>query len=111
MDGQPVKRGRGRPKTGTAQDGAARQAAYERRKRDRAATMAVALHLLARDDDAIRRGLDLPTLKAMRDTLEPTGNARRDVEAWIASLTENQSSPPLGHPGRIASCIDRSNIA
>jgi hypothetical protein len=30
MDAQPMKRGPGRPKTGTAQDGAARQAAYER---------------------------------------------------------------------------------
>jgi hypothetical protein len=94
MDDQPVKRGRGRPKTDTAQDGAARQAAYERRKQDRAMTMATALHVLARDDDAIRRRLDLPTLEVMRDSLTPTGNARRDVEAWIASLTENQPSPP-----------------
>jgi len=25
----------------------------------------------------------------MRDSLTPTGNSRKDVEAWIASLTEN----------------------
>jgi hypothetical protein len=80
MDEQPVKRGRGRPRTGTAQDGADRQAAYEPRRKDRAFTMAAMLHLLARDD-AIRRGLDLPTLEAMRDILEPTGKAGRDVEA------------------------------
>ncbi|MFL5252374.1 MAG: recombinase family protein [Rhodopila sp.] len=30
---------------------------------------------------------------------------------WIASLTENQSSPPPGHTRRIALCINRSNIA
>ena len=88
MDDQPVKRGRGRPKTGTAQDGAARQAAYERRKRDRATTMAIALVLLARKDEAVRRFLDIPTLAAMRDSLTPTGNSRKDVEIWIASLTE-----------------------
>src|SRR3954447_6643051 len=110
MDDQPVKRGRGRPKTGTAQDGAARQAAYERRKRDRATTLAIALVLLARTDDAIRRGLDLPTLKAMRDSLTPTGNSRKDVETWIASLTENQPSPPSGNSRRIALCIDRSML-
>ena len=72
-----------------AQDGAARQAAYERRKRDRATTLAIALVLLARKGDAIRRSLDRPTLEAMRDSLTPTGNSRKDVEAWIASLTEN----------------------
>ncbi len=86
MDDQPVKRGRGRPKTGTAQKGADRQRAYERRKKDRAMTMAVKLHLLARDDHLIRRNLDLPTLEAMRDSLTPTGRARRDVDAWIAVL-------------------------
>jgi hypothetical protein len=75
-----------------AQDGAARQAAYERRKRDRAMTMATTLHLLARDDDAICRKLDLPTLEAMRDSLTLAGKAGRDVEAWIASLTENQGT-------------------
>ena len=74
-------------------------------------TMATTLHLLAWTDDAIRRRLDLPTLEAMRDSLTPTGNSRKEVEAWIASLTENQSSPPLGHSRRIASCIDRSNVA
>jgi hypothetical protein len=94
MDEQPVKRGRGRPKTGMAQKGADRQAAYERRKKDRAMTMAATLHLLARDDGAIRRRLDLPTLEAMRDSLTLAGKAGRDVEAWIASLTENQPSPP-----------------
>src|SRR5690349_16563270 len=87
MGGQPEKRGRGRPKTGTAQKGADRQAAYEQRKRDRAMAMATTLHLLARDDDTVRRRLDLPTLEAMRDSLTPTGKAGRDVEAWIASLT------------------------
>jgi hypothetical protein len=89
MDDQPAKRGKGRPKTGMAQDGAARQAASERRKRDRATTLAIALVLLARKDDAIRRSLDRPTLEAIRDSLTPTGNSRKDVEAWIASLTEN----------------------
>ena len=79
-----------------AQDGAARQAAYERRKRDRATTLAIALVLLARTDEAIRRFLDRPTLEAMRDSLTPTGNSRQDVETWIASLTENQPSPPSG---------------
>jgi hypothetical protein len=96
MDDHPVKRGRGRPKTSTAQKGADRQAAYEQRKKGWTKTMAATLHLLARDDDTIRRGLDLPTLEAMRDNLEPTGNARRDVEAWIASLTENQPLLPSG---------------
>jgi hypothetical protein len=96
VDDQPVKRGRGRPKAGMAQKGADRQAAYERRKKDRAMTMAAMLHLLARGDDAIRRRLDLPTLEAMRDSLTPTGNSRKDVETWIASLTENQPSPPSG---------------
>ena len=96
MDGQSVKRGRGRSKTGKAQKGADRQAAYERRKKDRAMTMATTLHLLARDDDAIRRRLDPPTLEAMRDSLTPTGKAGQDVEAWIASRTENQPSPPPG---------------
>ena len=72
-----------------AQDGAARQAAYEWRKRDRATTLAIALVLLARKGDAIRRSLDRPTLEAMRDSLTPTGNSRKDVDAWIASLTEN----------------------
>jgi hypothetical protein len=86
MDDQPAKRGRGRPKTGTAQDGAARQAAYERRKQDRARTMATSLHLLAREDPHIVRRLNRPTLEAMRGSLTPTGRARRDVEAWIASL-------------------------
>ena len=90
MDAQPVKRGRGRPKTGTAQDGAARQAAYERRKQDRATTMAIALVLLARKDDAVRRSLDRPTLEAMRDSLTAGGKSRKDVETWLASLTENQ---------------------
>ena len=88
MNAQPVKRGRGRPKTGTAQKGADRQAAYERRKRDRAMTMATTLHLLAGTDDAIRRRLDLPTLEAMRDSLTLTGKARWDVDTWIASLAE-----------------------
>jgi hypothetical protein len=111
MDNQPVKRGRGRPRTGTAQDGAARQAAYERRKRDRATTLAITLVLLARKDDAVRRSLDRPTLEAMRDRLTPTGNSRRDVETWIASLTENQPSPPSGNSRRAALCIDRSNVA
>jgi hypothetical protein len=96
MGDQPAKRGRGRPRTGMAQDGAARQAAYERRKRDRATTLAIALVLLARKDDAIRRSLDRATLEAMRDSLTPTGKAGRDVENWIASLTENQPSPPSG---------------
>src|ERR1700761_9257161 len=96
MDAQPVKRGRGRPRTGTAQKGADRQAAYKRRKKGRAFTMAMMLHLLARDDDMIRRRLDLPTLEAMRDSLTPTGKAGRDVEAWIASLTEKQPSLPSG---------------
>jgi hypothetical protein len=90
MDAQPVKRGRGRPKTGMAQSGATRQAAYERRRKDRAMTMAVKLHLLARDDHLIRRNLDLPTLEAMRDSLTPTGRARGDVDAWIASVTGNR---------------------
>src|SRR5947209_4730562 len=102
---------RGRPRTGTAQDCAARQTAYERRKRDRATTMAIALVLLARKDDAVRRSLDRATLDAMRDSLTLAGEAGRDVEAWIASLTENQPSPPSGHSRRIASCIDRANIA
>jgi hypothetical protein len=88
VDDQPVKRGRGRPKTGTAQKGADRQAAYEQRKRDRAMTMATTLHLLARDDDAIRRRLDQVTLEAMRDSLTLTGKARWDVDTWIASLAE-----------------------
>jgi len=88
MDGQPVKRGRGRPRTGTAQKGADRQAAYERRKKSWTKMMAATLHLLARDDDTIRRGLDLPTLEAMRDSLTLAGKAGQDVEAWIASLTE-----------------------
>src|SRR6478672_11983687 len=96
MDDQPAKRGRGRPRTGMAQDGAARQAAYERRKRDRATTLAIALVLLARKDDAVRRSLDRPTLEAMRDSLTPTGNSKKDVDAWIASLTENQPSPSSG---------------
>ncbi|MFL5287893.1 MAG: hypothetical protein ACJ8AW_44730 [Rhodopila sp.] len=111
MDGQPVKRGRSRPGTGTAQDGAARQAAYDRRKRDRATTLAIALVLLARKDDAIRRSLDRPTLEAMRDSLTPTGNSRKNVETWIASLTENQPSPPSGNSRRIALCTDRPNVA
>jgi len=89
MNAQPVKRGRGRPKTGTAQKGADRQAAYERRKRDRAMTMATTLHLLAGTYDAIRRRLDLPTLEAMRNSLTLTGKARWDVDTWIASLTKN----------------------
>ena len=89
MDDQPAKRGRGRPKTGIAQDGAARRRTYERRKRDRATTLAIALVLLARKDDAVRRSLDRPMLEAMRDSLTPTGNSRKDVEALIASLTEN----------------------
>jgi len=89
MDDQPAKRGRGRPKTGMAQDGAARQAAYERRKRDRATTLAIALVLLARKDDAVRRSLDRPMLEAMRDSLTLAGKAGQGVEAWIASLTEN----------------------
>ena len=72
-----------------AQDGAARQAAYERRKRDRATTLAIALVLLARKDDAVPRSLDRPMLEAMRDSLTPRGNSRKDVDAWIASLTEN----------------------
>jgi hypothetical protein len=88
MDAQPVKRGRGRPKTGMAQKGADRQAAYEQRRRDRAMTMATTLHLLARDDDAIRRRLDQVTLEAMRDSLTLTGKARWDVDTWIASLAE-----------------------
>jgi len=74
-------------------------------------TMATTLHLLARDDDAIRRKLDLPTLEAMRDSLTPTGKAGQDVESRIASLTENQPSPPLGLSRRTALCIDRSNVA
>jgi hypothetical protein len=111
MDAQPVKRGRGRPKTGTAQKGADRQAAYEQRKRDRATVMAAMLHLLARDDDAIRRRLDLPTLEAMRDNLTPAGRACRDVAAWIASLTKNQPSPPSGNSRRIASRVCQSDIA
>jgi hypothetical protein len=49
VDDQPVKRGRGRPKTGMTQKGADRQAAYERRKKDRAMTMAAMLHLLSRN--------------------------------------------------------------
>ena len=72
-----------------AQDGAARQRTYERRKRDRATTLAIALVLLARKDDAIRRSLDRPTLEAMRDSLTPLSNSRKDVETWIALLTEN----------------------
>jgi hypothetical protein len=111
MDAQPQKRGRGRPRTGMAQDGAARQAAYERRKRDRATTLAIALILLARKDDAIRRSLDRPTLEAMRDSLTPTGNSRKDVETWIASLTENQPSPPSANSRRTTLCTDRSNVA
>jgi hypothetical protein len=96
MDDQPVKRGRGRLKTSMAQDGAARHATYERRKRDRATTLAITLVLLARKDGAVRRSLDRPTLEAMRDSLTPTGNSRKDVETWITSLTENQPSPPSG---------------
>jgi hypothetical protein len=46
-----------------AQDSAARQAAYERRKCDWATTLAIALVLLARKDDAVRRSLDIPTLR------------------------------------------------
>src|SRR3954468_16811808 len=111
MDDQPVKRGRGRPRTDTAQGGAARQAAYERRKRDRATTLAIGLVLLARKDDAIRRSLDIPTLEAMRDSLTPTGKSRKDVETWIASLTENQPSPSSGNSRRTTLCIDRSNVA
>src|SRR3954451_413985 len=111
MDDQPVKRGRGRPRTGRAQDGAARQAAYERRKRDRAPPLAMALVLLARTDEAIRRSLDRPTLEAMRDSLTPTGNSRKDVETWIASLTENQPSPPSDNSRRTTLCTDRSNVA
>ena len=88
MDAQSVKRGRSRPKTGMAQKGADRQAAYERRKRDRAMAMATTLHPLARDDDTVRRRLDLPTLEAMRDSLTLTGKARWDVDIWIASLAE-----------------------
>jgi hypothetical protein len=72
-----------------SRDGAARQAAYERRKRDRATTMAIALVLLERDDDTIRQSLDRATLEAMRDSLIPTGKAGRDVDTWIASLTKN----------------------
>ena len=94
-----------------AQDGAAPQAAYERRKRDRATTLAIALVLLARKGDAIRRSLDRPTLEAMRDSLTPTGNSRKDVETWIAPLTENQLSPPPDNSRRTALCIDRSNVA
>src|SRR3954467_1626385 len=75
QDGRAVDKAR--PRTGMAQDGAARQAAYERRKRDRATTLAIALVLLARKDDAIRRSLDRPTLEAMRDSLTPTGNSRK----------------------------------
>lgn len=52
--------------------------------------MATTLHLLARDDHLIRRRLDLPTLEAMRDSLTPTGRARRDVDVWIASVTQNR---------------------
>jgi hypothetical protein len=92
MDDQPAKRGRGRPKTGQAQKGAARQAAYKRRRKDRATAMATTLHLLARDDDAIRRRLDLPTLEAMRDSLTSTGRARWDVDTWIASLAEKRAA-------------------
>jgi len=94
-----------------AQDGAARQAAYERRKRDRATTLAIALVLLARKDDAIRRSLDRPTLEAMRDSLALAGNSRKDVKTWIASLTENQPSPPSGNSRWTALCTDRSNVA
>jgi hypothetical protein len=107
MGAQPAKRARGRPKTGTAQDGAVRQAAYERRKRDRATTMAITLVLLARKGEAVRRSLDSATLEAMRDSLTPTGNSRKDVETWIASLTENQPSSPSGNSRRIAYCITR----
>ena len=72
-----------------AQDGAARQRTYERRKRDRATTLAIALVLLARKADALRRSLASATLEAMRDSLTPTGKAGQGVEAWIASLTKN----------------------
>src|ERR1700761_6960183 len=102
---------RGRPRTSTAQDGAARRAPYERRKRDRATTLAIALVLLARKDDAIRRALDRPTLEAMRDSLTPTGNSRKDVETWIASLMENQPSPPSSNSRRTASRARQSDIA
>jgi hypothetical protein len=97
--------------SGKNQDGAARQAAYERRKRDLTTTLAIALVLLARKDDVIRRSLDRPTVEAIRDSLTSTGNSRKDVETWIASLTENQPSPPSGHSRRITLCIDRPNIA
>jgi hypothetical protein len=89
-----------------AQKGADRQAAYEQRKRDRAMTMATTLHLLARDDDAIRRRLDQVTLEAMCDSLTLTGKARWDVDTWIASLAENQPSPPSGNSRRTTLCTD-----
>jgi len=88
MGDRPEKRGRGRPKTGTAQDGAARQAAYERRKRDRATTLAIALVLLARQDDAVCRSLDRPTLEAMRDSLTPTGNSEPRTPAVLHQNTD-----------------------
>jgi hypothetical protein len=75
-----------------AKKGADRQAVYEQRKRDRATTLAIALVLLARGDDTIRRRLDQVTLEAMRDSLTLTGKARWDVDTWIASLTENQDT-------------------
>jgi hypothetical protein len=46
-------------------------------KKDRTMTMAATPHLLARDDEAIRRRLDLPTPEAMRDSLNLVGKARR----------------------------------
>ena len=101
MDAQSTKRGRGRPRTGTAQDGAARQAAYERRKRDRAMAMATTLHLLARDDDTVRRRLDQVTLEAMRDSLTLTGKARWDVDTWIASLAEKQDADGTSGPEQV----------
>jgi hypothetical protein len=90
MDEQPEKRGRGRPKTGKAQKGADRQAAYEQRKKARAMTMATTLYRLGRDDPLLVHRLDLPTLEAMRDSLTLTGRAREAVEAWIAKLEQTR---------------------
>jgi hypothetical protein len=94
-----------------AQDGAARQAAYERRSATGQPSWRLRSSCLARDDDAIRRSLDRPTLEAMRDSVTPTGNSRKDVETWVASLTENQPSPPSANSRRTTLCTDRSNVA
>ncbi|MFL5287075.1 MAG: hypothetical protein ACJ8AW_40430 [Rhodopila sp.] len=72
MDDQPVKRRRGTGRCGPS--GGLRTA--EARPGNHPA---IALVLLARKNDAVRRSLDRPTLEAMRDSLAPTGNSRKDV--------------------------------